>query len=587
MFRKIRWRIFIPHMILILLSMVGLTIYISEQVRQSRMADLEGQLLAEARLMADGARSLFAAGADAAAFDDLARRWAAMLEARVTMIGEDGTVLGESHEDRTQMDNHLSRPEVQQAKALGQGRSIRFSRTVNYELLSVAVRVGSAEKPLGYVRVSLSLEQVESHVAQLRWTILVATLATTLLSLLLSLLIAERTARPVRDLTQMARRILAGDLRARLFPSTRDEVGQLTVAFGQMTDHMQREMAALVRERGRLATVLEHMADGVLITDSAGQVLLVNPAAARLLDTGEQEVIGRTFAQVVRNHQLIELWKQCQESGEERRGLLELSRRGLFLQAIVTSLPTGDSPGYLVILQDLTRLRHLETVRQDFVSNVSHELRTPLVSLKALVDALRGGAMDDPPTVQRFLNGFEVEVDTLTQIVEELLELSRIESGKVPLRLRPVTAAEVVVSPVERLRPQAERAGLTLALEVPSDLAPVQADLERVQQVVTNLVHNAIKFTPSGGQVTVSAVEAEGEAVFSVRDTGVGIPADDLPRIFERFYKADRARSGGGTGLGLAISKHIVQGHGGRIWATSIEGRGSTFYFSLPAAGKR
>jgi two-component system phosphate regulon sensor histidine kinase PhoR len=229
-------------------------------------------------------------------------------------------------------------------------------------------------------------------------------------------------------------------------------------------------------------------------------------------------------------------------------------------------------------------VRRLETVRRDFISNISHELRTPLASLKALADTLRDGALEDPPAAQRFLDRMEVEVDALTQMVQELLELSRIESGQVGFEMAQVPVVNVVRPPVERLRPQAERADLQLSVDLAPDLPPVLADAERMQQVITNLVHNAIKFTPPGGEVAISATAGEGEVIISVRDTGVGIPADDLPRIFERFYKADRARSGGGTGLGLAIAKHIVLAHGGRIWAESVEGRGSTFYVALPLA---
>jgi two-component system phosphate regulon sensor histidine kinase PhoR len=243
--------------------------------------------------------------------------------------------------------------------------------------------------------------------------------------------------------------------------------------------------------------------------------------------------------------------------------------------------------GYLVILQDLTRVRRLETVRRDFISNISHELRTPLAGLKALVDTLRGGAIKDRSAAKRFLKRMDIEVDTLTQMVEELLELSRIESGQAPLHLAPTSVAELVIPPVDRLRPQAERAGLKITVLLPPELPPVVADPDRARLVLTNLVHNAVKFTPPGGVITVATQPAGDEVILSVQDTGVGIPADDLSRIFERFYKADRARSGGGTGLGLAIAKHIVQGHGGRIWAESVEGQGSTFHFTLPVAVDR
>jgi two-component system phosphate regulon sensor histidine kinase PhoR len=293
--------------------------------------------------------------------------------------------------------------------------------------------------------------------------------------------------------------------------------------------------------------------------------------------------LGRSFVQVAREHQLIELWENCCEQQEEEQiTALELDSLGLFLQVIITPLRDPQTFGRLIVLQDLTRLRRLETVRRDFISNISHELRTPLASLKAVVDTLRDGALDDPPAAQHFLDRIETEADALTQIVQELLELSRIESGQVPLRLVRTPVSDLVLPSIERLRPQAMRAELELSVVLPSVPQSILADPERVRQVVTNLVHNAIKFTTARGQVSVKVEPGRDEVQISVADTGVGIPADDLPRIFERFYKADRARSGGGTGLGLAIARHIVQGHGGRIWVDSIEGQGSTFTFTLP-----
>ncbi len=261
--------------------------------------------------------------------------------------------------------------------------------------------------------------------------------------------------------------------------------------------------------------------------------------------------------------------------------MLESSARNAFLQAVVTPLSEPTPPRFLVILQDLTRIRQLETIRRDFISNISHELRTPLASLSLVVETLKDGAIADPEAAQRFLSFIESELSTLTQMVEELLELSQIESGQVPFRLKVTPVAKLIKKPVKRLAPQAERLNVTVETVIPENLPPVLADSRRIQQVVMNLLHNALKFTPEGGHVTLKAEVQGPEVVISVKDTGVGIPADDVPRIFERFYKTDRARADEGVGLGLSIAKHIVLGHGGRIWVESVEGRGSTFFFSL------
>jgi two-component system phosphate regulon sensor histidine kinase PhoR len=586
MFHNIRWRIALPYILLIVLVMAALTVYLSRFVRDAYVADLQAQLLSEARLSADALEGPLARDAAADELDALAKQWARQLEARVTIIAPDGVVLGDSHEDRTRMDNHLSRPEVQQALADGQGNSTRFSNTVGYDMMYTAVPMSLNGKVAAIVRVARPLRQVEIHTARLRQSILLVALITSVLAALLAILIAERTVRPIRHLTREAARMAEGDLSATVVPSSRDEIGQLGHAFNRMATELKDEMEAVGEEKRLLATVLSRMADGAIITDGAEQVRLINPAAAGLLGTTESEAVGRSFAQVVRHHKIIDLWRRSRERGEQLEETVEMYRQDVFLRAIVTPLDEEGMEGSLTILQDLTRIRRLETVRRDFVSNLSHELRTPLASLKALVETLQNGALEDPKAAMRFLNSVETEVDALTQMVQELLDLSRIESGQVPPHLVPANVNDLLLQPAERLRPQAERAGLTLSLNLPPDLPRVLADVERMQQVVINLLHNAIKFTPPGGQVTVSAVVAGDEVVMSVRDTGVGIAAENLDRIFERFYKADRARSGGGTGLGLAIAKHIVQAHGGRIWAESVEGKGSAFYFSLSVADR-
>jgi two-component system phosphate regulon sensor histidine kinase PhoR len=392
---------------------------------------------------------------------------------------------------------------------------------------------------------------------------------------------SRRVVHAMERVTDVMRRLSEGEPGVRLAPNSGGNPPFVN-AFNEMAGQFQQRLAAAARRRDELAAVLEHMADGVLIVDDEDRVQLINQAAARLLGVTITDAVGQSFAQVVRDHNLIEGERTCRRQGIENTIGVDMSRLGIFLRAAITPLEAGEQTSCLVILHNITQLRHLETVRRDFVSNISHELRTPLASLKALVETLRDGAMDDPPAAQRFLDRVEDEVDVMTQIVQELLELSRTESGQAPLRLVPTAVADIVAPPAQRLQPQAERAGVTLNMDLPPDLPPVLADCDRLRQVVTNLVHNAIKFTPAGGEIAVSARAGHDEVTISVRDTGIGIPADDLPRIFERFYKADRARSGGGTGLGLAIARHVVQSHGGRIWAESVEGSGSTFCFTLP-----
>lgn len=586
MFSSIRWRMIIPYTIIILIATLGLTLYLSGLVRRVRRADLEARVLTEARLIADSAVAcLDDLSANPAALDARIRQWAALSDSRVTVIGLDGVVLGDSEVDPANMENHLYRPEVSQAIRTGTGTAVRFSRTLGTDLLYVAVlarRDGSATgEPVGVVRIAIPLHEIEQAVGRLSRTIMITGLLLAILSIGLATYIASRTANPIRQLTDVVERVAQGDMRARLLPTTRDEMARLTHAFNHMADQLNDKVAMLAEEQTFLSGVLNTMADGVIITDNNGQILLTNPAALRILAFPGKDAQGRTFAQVVREHQLVELWNLCRQSGVEQTGTVEPTLRNTFLQAVITPLNEPEPTRFLVMLQDLTHVRRLETIRRDFISNISHELRTPLASLSLVVETLKDGAIDEPETARRFLSFIESELSALTQMVEELLELSQIESGRVPLRLKSTPVAKLIRKPIKRLAPQAERMNITVESIIPDDAPPVLADSRRVQQVVMNLLHNAIKFTPAGGNVTIKAEVVGSEMLIAVKDTGAGIPADELSRIFERFYKTDRARADEGTGLGLAIAKHIVLGHGGRIWAESIEGKGSTFYFTL------
>ena len=356
------------------------------------------------------------------------------------------------------------------------------------------------------------------------------------------------------------------------------ELENLSGAIDSLIAAFNADHAVLESERLRLATVLDQITDGVLIADATGLIQFANPAAGRLFQFSNP--LQHSIAEVVRNHQLVEAWRRGQQTRKIQSQSVDVPTRHQYLQLIV--IPDQHTSGSLLLAQDLTRIRRLETVRRDFVSNLSHELRTPLASLKALAETLQEGALDDPPAARRFVDQIQIEVDALTQMANELLELSKIESGRFTLERSPIAASDLLHSATQRMQVQAERAHISLRVECAEDLPKIQVDAQRLEQVLINLIHNAVKFTQPKGEVVLCAEAASGEIRFSVRDTGVGIPADEVSRIFERFYRVDKSRAGRGTGLGLSIAKHIVEAHRGKIWAESIEGRGSTFFFSIP-----
>jgi two-component system phosphate regulon sensor histidine kinase PhoR len=578
----IRWRIAIPYVLLILVSMLALGAFISGFIRQTYIADLESKLADQARMIGDIISPDLKSTGESPNLDTQSKHWADLLGTRVTIIAPDGTVWGESDEDRTRMANHSDRPEVINALRDGTGSSSRFSQTLGYPMLYTAVRISEKLDILGIVRVALPLQQIDANIASLQKIMLAATVVVTILAIILAALIAARISRPIRELTNTAWQLAYDKPENTPLPVGGDEIGQLTSVFNTMSARLSDEITELEAERATLLEVLQKMTDGVFIIDAQGNIQLVNPAAEKMFSISQHAVIKKPLIEVIRHHQLIQLWQNCRNTNEVQQEDFEISNR-LSLHGIATSLSPVIPGSTLLFFQDLTRQKQIEVMRRDFISNVSHELRTPLAAIKALTETLQAGALEDPPAAQRFLMQMETEVDSLSLMVSELLELSRIESGRVPLKFAP-TQPVASSTKVGTVRLQAERAGLALRVNCPDDLAEVMADGSRVQQVVVNLLHNAIKFTPTGGVVTLSAEPYDGYICFTVEDTGIGISKEDLPRIFERFYKVDRSRTSSGTGLGLAIARHLVEAHGGRIWAESEIGRGSAFHFTIPLA---
>jgi len=579
--RSFQWRIAIPLIILIVVSMGMLGIYLTNSVRNSQLNNLRFQLEQEAKITAEATLPSLLGQGDSP--DVLAKKLGREIDTRITIIASDGTVLGDSDENLSTMENHATRPEVKDALSSGLGESTRYSTTLNEQMMYVAVPIASQGKVLGIARVALPLTDVENSVSRVTRIIILATVIITILAILAAWLIARTTTRPVRQLTKASKRIAAGQFGQKITVSTKDEIGQLAQAFNEMSSNLKTTIDAISTEKTKLANVLENMADGVIMTDVEGNIMLSNPAAGKLFGFKEPDAVNKPLIEMVHDHEVDEILKQCLKTGKQQSTQFESGIARRFLRAIAVPLHNqGRSSGTLVLLQDLTEMRNLQTMRRDMVGNISHELRTPIASIKAMVETLQNAAIDDKEASRDFLSRIEGEADRLTQMVAELTQLSRIETGRAELRMESVNLNTLIDDVLVEISPLVEKQQIALLKELANDLPSVQADKDRIRQTIINLVHNAIKFNKPAGRVTVSTGYDSKSITVNVADTGIGISKEDLPHVFERFYKADKARTSGGSGLGLAIAKHTVQAHGGDIHAQSEEGKGSTFTFSLP-----
>jgi two-component system phosphate regulon sensor histidine kinase PhoR len=449
-------------------------------------------------------------------------------------------------------------------------------------MLYVAVPITVEGQVLGIARLALPLVEVERSVNILIASVMLSMAIATVLVILAAAIIARRATHPIEQLTQAARGIAAGELEQKIPVLTSDESGQLAKAFNEMSSSLKNLVSEISDEKSKLATILSNIADGVIMTDNEGRLMLANQAAERIFGFEEKRAIGKHLIETVRDYEIDRTLKSCLETAKEQTTQLDFGPGRRFLRVIAVPLMADGLTGALLLFQDLTELKSLQTMRRELVGNISHELRTPLAGIKAIVETLQDGAVSNKKVARDFLSSIDTEVDRMMQMVMELTELSRIESGRGDLELEMVNLNSLIEDVIERFKPQAERKGVALSANLFIGLPLVQADKDRIYQVITNLVHNAIKFTPRNGKVNISAELSQNSVLVKVSDTGIGISKEDLPRIFERFYKTDKARAGEGAGLGLAIAKHVIQAHGGNIWVESKEDRGSTFFFDLP-----
>ena len=575
--------------ILVALAATGLLgLCLSRWIDRYYVSVLTSNLQADSRLVGRLSSELIPAGSQSV--DPFAKKVSRDLGYRVTIIRPDGVVLGDSHYDIAKMDRHNTRPEVRRALASGTAWSIRYSRTLRTRMLYVTTRIGDKDNPIVLARLSTSLAEVDRARGRIHRVLFIAALAAFVLAGMVGARVAERIANPIQKMTAVARLLASGDLgqRAEVGTDRRDEIDELAATLNIMVSELQNMMAELAAEKTKLQTILDKTDDGLIVVDHKARVQMANPAAARLLDADIANIEGRTVLECTLNRDFSELVDRVFRTRDPASLEIQLATpEQTYLNVYVALLERPDGPaGAVIVMHDLTPMKRIDSIRRDFVANVSHELRTPLASIKAMAETIVLRGRKDPKTVEEFAEKITAEADRLTALSDDLLDLAKIEAGRRPIRAEEFALSEATARIASELRPRAEQKAVELSVEVPDGLR-VSADREAVHQILANLVDNAVKYTHPGGQVCISA-SSEGEWVsIKLSDTGIGIPATDLPRIFERFYRVDKARSrsGGGTGLGLSIVKHLVEAHGGKVTVESSPGAGSIFTFTLPDAG--
>lgn len=584
-----RTRLTLIMIAMIALSVIAAGLFMVKTFKENHINALEDNMVREMQIIS--AKMEWKSGALPVLYGyytDEAKELKHYTGARVTFIRNDGVVLGDSDGDPKEMDNHLDRVEVKEALKSGTGRAIRASETIKQNMMYVAIPVTVVpNQSPDVIRLAMSLQEVDESIRQLTALLFAGLLVLFLIAALISYRLALSLTRPLEQITKVAKRIKNMDYRARVKVTKQDEIGELGNAINAMADSLQVQMTRIQQNENQLESVLENMINGIVMIDRNGKIVLMNRRAEEVLGFSARELVGRHFAEAKQQYELSQM---IQEGLKSRAHLREeitfyFPEERLLELNLVPIHPEGNEfSGVLLVLQDVSAIRRLERMRSEFVANVSHELKTPITAVKGFAETLLGGAVNDEETARSFLQIIYDESDRLNRLIGDILELSKIESRRVPLVFSPVEVDTFAEKSIKLLESEAARKRIELSMNIEPGLY-VEADEDRLRQIIMNLLSNGINYTPEGGRVSLK-IEGLGDDYIRIQitDSGIGIPKKDLPRIFERFYRVDKARSrsSGGTGLGLSIVKHLVELHKGTISVTSAVGVGSTFTIELP-----
>lgn len=586
---KLHWKITFIFCFAVILAISAGYFYLDSRLKSYIESNIENNVLHQIKLGKDLLENLLKdkAGITYTDFQEFAVDIGHNLGLRVTIIALDGKVLGDSDlttEQLLTVENHAGRPEVKEALKTGLGVSKRFSSTVKKDMLYTAIPFG--KEAGGVLRFSVPLHDIKILQAKMHRVVGVSIAGILLLSLGLTFLVSMFVSRPLTEMSAIAKSMAQGDFSKKAAIHARDEIGELAYSLNVMSEEIKEKIGKVDSERAKLDLVLSSMFEGVIVTDDKEKIILMNPSLRKifLVDINPE---GKKPLEVIRNtavQDIVDKIVQAKQGLATEEITVNIPEERILKVNGVSIIRNDKFEGAILVFHDITELRRLEQIRQDFVANVSHELRTPIASIKGYAETLLEGALEDKDNAKEFINIIYQDSNRLANLINDLLDLSKIESGKMKMNLIPLDPVSVIRRAVSIIENQAKAKSISLKLDIPSGLPKVKADETRISQVMINLLDNAVKYTPENGSVTVVARAVNNTLQIDVADTGMGISEKDIPRIFERFYRVDKARSRelGGTGLGLSIVKHIVSAHGGQVWVKSELGFGSTFSFTIP-----
>ena len=586
--RKFGWQIYLAFLLIMGGSLLGVVLYASHSFREFYLQQTREMLESHAQQFRYLVKTQITEPEEWPALDSLCKRLDKEIGVRFTLILPSGEVIADSREDPARMDNHAQRPEIQQALDGSPGMSCRYSYTLGQDMMYVAVPLERQQKVVGVARAAMPVTVFKQTLSFLYQEIALAGVLIAVFAAVLSLFISRYITKPLQEIRQGAERYARGELHHRIHIAGSEEIGMLAATMNQMAAQLAERMHTVMRQRNELEAVLANMVEAVITVDQDERIIRCNIAAGKLFGIAPEHIILRSIQEMIRNAGIQRFVKKTFESEEPLEDVLVLNfdqEQFLHVHGTLLRREPGQTPEALFVFHDITRLKQLENIRREFVANVSHELRTPITSIVGFVETLSDGAIHDPENAKKFLKIIEKNAQRLNSIITDLLTLSRIEqgNGQEQIVLKRVRLKDVLETAILVCENRAEEQQIRIKLECSAGLwGNVNAPL--LEQAIVNLLDNAIKYSEQGSSIMINAEKQGQNLVIVVQDSGCGISQEHLPRLFERFYRVDKARSRkfGGTGLGLAIVKHITNVHQGRVEVESTPGVGSTFSIILP-----